>query len=265
MSPRCLARQGWALVLLSMVGLSTRATAQTDHASDSSGIDVAGMDRSVKPGDDFFAYANGTWLKNTEIPPDKSAYGAGGILVDITDRRVADLIQQMAKSSAAAGSEKKMIGDYYSSFLDSTSIEAAGLKPVQPTLDSIAGIQDRKALARFLGSTMRADVDALNATNFYTDNLFGLWVAADLDDPTHYSPFLLQGGLGMPDRSYYVDTSSAMAGIRSKYQDHVAAMLGLAGLPDSAAKAAGIVRLETRIADAHWTREASGDVTKGNN
>src|SRR4051794_14250437 len=265
MSTRCLARQGWAIVLLSIVGLASRAAAQTDHASDSNGIDVAGMDRSVKPGDDFFAYANGTWLKNTEIPPDKSAYGAGGILVDITDRRVADLIQQMAKSSAAAESEEKMIGDNYSSFLDTTTIDAAGLKPVQPTLDSITAIQDRKALARFLGSTMRADVDALNATNFYTDNLFGLWVAADLDDPTHYSPFLLQGGLGMPDRSYYVDTSSAMAGIRSKYQDHVAAMLGLAGIADSAKQAAAITELESKIAKAHWTREASGDITKVNN
>jgi putative endopeptidase len=265
MSIRCLARQGWTVVLLSIVGLASRAAAQTDHASDSSGIDVAGMDRSVKPGDDFFAYANGTWLKNTEIPPDKSAYGTGGILVDITDRRVADLIQEMAKGSAAAGSEKKMIGDYYSSFLDSTAIDAAGLKPVQPTLDSIAAIQDRKALARFLGSTLRADVDALNATNFYTENLFGLWVAADLDDPTHYSPFLLQGGLGLPDRSYYGDTSSAMAGIRSKYQEHVAAMLGLAGIADSGKKAAAILDLESKIAKAHWTREASGDITKVNN
>jgi predicted metalloendopeptidase len=108
-------------------------------------------------------------------------------------------------------------------------------------------------------------VDVLNNTNFYTENLFGLWVAQDLDDPAHYSPFLLQGGLGMPDRSYYVDTSSAMATIRGKYQDHVAAMLGLAGISDRAAKAAGIVRLETSIADVHWTREASGDVTKGDN
>src|SRR5437870_854640 len=74
------------------------APAQTDHGSRVTGIDVQGMDRSVKPGDDFFAYANGTWLKETEIPPDKSSYGAGGILVDTTDRRVADLIQAMAKT-----------------------------------------------------------------------------------------------------------------------------------------------------------------------
>jgi predicted metalloendopeptidase len=239
--------------------------AQTRQAARSPGIDVAGMDRSVKPGDDFFAYANGTWLSETEIPPDRSSYGAGSILGELTDRRVADLIQEVAKASGAAGSERRKIGDFYAGFMDTTAIEGAGLRPLKPTLDSIAAIPDRKALARFLGSTLRADVDVLNSTNFYTENLFGLWVAQDLDDPTQYSPFLLQGGLGMPDRSYYVDTSSAMASIRAKYQDHVAATLGLAGIPDSAAKAAGIVRLETKIANAHWTREASGDVSKGNN
>jgi putative endopeptidase len=241
------------------------ASAQTDHATDSIGIDLGGMDRSVKPGDDFFAYSNGTWLKQTEIPADRSSYGAGAILGDLTDRRVADLIQEAAKGSAPAGSDRRKIGDFYASFMDTTAIEAAGLKPLKPTLDSIAAIKDRKALAHFLGSTLRADVDALNSTNFYTDNLLGLWVAQDLDDPTQYSPFLLQGGLGLPDRSYYVDTSSAMATIRSKYQDHIAAMLGLAGIPDNGQKAKSIVELESKIANAHWTREASGDVSKGNN
>jgi putative endopeptidase len=226
---------------------------------------AAGMDRSVKPGDDFFVYANGTWLKQTEIPADRSSYGAGAILTELTDRRVADLIQATAKAGAPAGSEARKIGDYYASFMDSTAIDAAGLEPLRATLDSIAAIRDRTDLARFLGTTLRADVDPLNNTNFYTENLLGLWVAQDLDDPTHYSPFLLQGGLGMPDRSYYADSSPAMASIREKYQEHVAAMLGLARIPDSAGKAAAIVRLETRIANAHWTREASGDVSKGNN
>src|SRR5919112_258625 len=240
-------------------------SAQPSGPVSRSGIDLAGMDRSVKPGDDFFDYANGTWLKRTQIPADKSGYGAGSILADLTDRRVADLIQQAARGSAPAGSERRKIGDYYTSFMDTSAIDAAGLKPLQTTLDSIAGIKDRKDLARFLGSTLRADVDALNSTNFYTDNLLGLWVAQDLDDPTQYSPFLLQGGLGLPDRSYYVDTSSAMATIRSKYQGHVAAMLGLAGIPDSNQKAKSIVELEKKIANAHWTREQSGDVSKANN
>jgi predicted metalloendopeptidase len=149
--------------------------------------------------------------------------------------------------------------------MDSTAIDAAGLGPLQPTLDSIAAIKDRTGLARFLGSTLRADIDLFNATNLYTENLFGLWVAQDLDDPAHYSPFLVQGGLGMPDRSYYLDSSAAIVSIREKYPPHVAAMLGLAGIPDAEAKAAAVVRLETRIAEAHWSRQATRDVIKGNN
>lgn len=239
--------------------------AQTRPARPSPGIDLAGMDHSVTPGDNFFDYANGTWLKQTEIPLDRSSYGAGAILAELTDRRVADLIQGAAKANAPAGSERRKIGDFYATFMDTAAIEAAGLKPLRPTLDSIAGIRDRKELARMLGSTLRADVDALNNTNFFTENLLGLWVAQDLDDPAQYSPFLLQGGLGMPDRSYYLDSASATVSIRDQYQKHVAAMLGLAGIPDTDKKAAAIVQLEIKIAKAHWTREASGEVSKGNN
>ncbi len=141
---------------------------------------------------------------------------AGAVLTEPVERRVADLIQGATRADAPAGSDARKIGDYYASFMDSTAIDAAGLTPLEPTLDSIAAIRDRTDLARFLGSTLRADVDAINFTNFHTENLLGLWVAQDLDDPTHYSPFLLQGGLGMPDRSYYVDSSSAMASIRAK-------------------------------------------------
>jgi predicted metalloendopeptidase len=256
-----------AAVLLTLASIH-RASAQTSTAETAAsaprGVDVAAMDRSVKPGDAFYEYANGTWLKQTEIPADRSTYGAGAMLTEIVDRRVAELIQQAAAANAPAGSERRKIGDFYASFMDTTAIDAAGLKPLKPTLDSIAAIHDRAGLARFLGSTLRADVDALNNTNFYTENLFGLWVAQDLDNPARYSPFLFQGGLGMPERSYYLDSSSAMGAIREHYQSHVAAMLGLAGVADSARKAAAIAGLETRIAQAHWTREASGDVEKGN-
>jgi putative endopeptidase len=252
-----------AAITLAASAPSGSLVAQQDHSSP--GLDRAGMDPSVKPGDSFFSYANGTWLKETPIPADRSSYGAGAMLLELTDKRVADLIQEATKAEAPAGSDLRKIGEYYTSFMDTTTIEAAGLKPLQPTLDSIAAIRDRKDLARVLGSGLRADVDALNNTNFYTENLLGLWVAQDLDDPTQYSPFLLQGGLGMPDRSYYVDPSPGMDSIRTKYREHVAAMLELAKIPDANAKAASIVQLETGIAKAHWTREESGDVSKGNN
>ena len=250
-----------AVVLLTLT--LTRSTPLA--AQHSTALDTAGMDRSIKPGDNFFGYANGAWLEHTEIPADRSSFGSSSILSELTSRRTVDLIQDAAKSNAPSGSETRKIGDYYRSFMDSTAIDAAGINPLKPTLDSIAAIHDRKDLAHFLGSTLRDDVDALNATNFYTENLFGLWVAQDLDDPVHYSPFLLQGGLGMPDRSYYLDSSSAMATIRDKYRAHVVAVLDLAKITDADTRSAAILGLETKIATAHASREASGEVTKGNN
>ncbi|HEY1586794.1 MAG TPA: M13 family peptidase, partial [Polyangia bacterium] len=146
------------------------------------GIDLAGMDRAVAPGDDFFAYCNGTWLKTTEIPPDRSSYGVGAVLTELTAKRTADLIADAAKQNAPPGSDARKIGDYYASFLDEATIEQKGIAPIQPMLAAIAAIKDATGLARALGGTLRADVDVLNNSNFDTDNLFGLWVAQDLSD-----------------------------------------------------------------------------------
>jgi predicted metalloendopeptidase len=229
------------------------------------GLDLAGMDRAVTPGDDFFAYANGTWVKTTEIPADRGSYGIGREVADLTDRRTAALIKAAAAAKAPAGSDLRKIGDCYTSFMDEKAIEAKGLAPLRPTFQAIGAIGDRKALAHYLGTTLRADVDVLNATNYYTANVLGLWVAQDLDQPDRYAPFLLQGGLGLPERSYYLDSSEGMAAIRTQYTTHVAAMLKLAGLSNVLERAAAVVDLETRMAKAHAGREESGDVQKGNN
>ncbi|GLH72957.1 peptidase M13 [Geothrix limicola] len=229
------------------------------------GLDLAGMDRTVAPGDDFFGYTNGTWVKHTEIPADLGGFGAGNMVMDLTDKRTAELIRAAAASKAPAGSDLRKIGDYFTSFMDEKAIEAKGMGPLQPALKAIGAIQDRKDLARYLGTTLQADVDVLNATNYYTANIFGLWVAQDLDEPTRYAPFLLQGGLGLPERSYYLDPSEGMARIRTAYQAHLAAMLKLAGLDDSEKRAVAVMDLETRMAKVHAGREESGDVLKGNN
>ncbi|MBK9797831.1 MAG: M13 family metallopeptidase [Holophagaceae bacterium] len=229
------------------------------------GLDLAGMDRSVAPGDDFFAFANGTWVKRTEIPADRGSFGVGHEVADLTDRRTAALIQAAAASKAPAGSDLRKIGDCYTSYMGVQAIEAKGLSPLKPILARIEAIGDRQALARYLGTTLRADVDVLNATNYYTDNLFGLWVAQDLDEPTKYAPFLLQGGLGLPERSYYLDPSEGMGLIRAQYFAHVTAMLKLLGLAEAEKRAAAVVDLETRMAKVHASREDSGDVLKGNN
>jgi putative endopeptidase len=248
-----------------VLALATPLTAQANRVRPVRGLDLAGMDTTVQPGDSFFQYANGTWLEQTEIPADRSSWSPDAGLSELTARRTADLIKEVFKSNAPAGSDRRKIRDYYASFMDSTAIEQKGLAPLKPALDSIAAIGDRTALSRYLGTTLRADVDIFNATNLYTSNLLGLWVAQDLDDPSHYSPFLVQGGLEMPDRSYYLDSSSAIAAVRKQYRPHVAAMLKLAGVPDADAKAVAIVQLETRIAQVHLSREASEDVETGNN
>jgi putative endopeptidase len=229
------------------------------------GLDLAGMDRAVAPADDFFRYANGTWLETTKIPPDRASYGPGAVLVELTTKRTAEIVQEAAKAGAAAGSAGQRVGDYYASLVDRAAIDAKGLAPLQPALDRIAAIRDRAALSRALGETLRADVDILNATDLYTDNLLGLWVAQDLDDPSRYAAFLFQGGLDMPAREYYLDPSPRMTEIRAKFQSHVARVLELARVPDPAGKATRIADLEHRIAEAHGPRQDDFDVKKGDN
>jgi predicted metalloendopeptidase len=227
------------------------------------GIDLAGIDRSVAPGDDFFVFANGSWLKNTEIPADRSTWGAGAMTAELTAKRTRELIEDAAKSGH--GPDAKKVGDYFASFMDEGAIEGKGLDPIKPALTAIAGIKDAKGLATALGKTLRADVDVLNATDLDTDNLFGLWVAQDLDDPSKYAAFLLQGGLEMPDRDYYVSNEPRMKEIRDKYKTHIVTMLNLAKIADAEKKAARILDLETKIAQAHANREETEDVSKGNN
>jgi len=225
-----------------------------------SGIDVQGMDKSVAPGDDFNAYANGGWAKATPIPADKPAYGIFTMLADQTRQRLLDLLQNSAKAGAGASGDTRKIGDYYSTYMDEAGIEQKGMAPLKAELDAIAAVADRHALARAVGGQLRADVDALNDTNFDTPNLFGIWVTQGLTDPTHTYPYVLQGGLGMPDRDYYLSPSAHMADLRKQYQAHIEAMFQLAGFDDPAGRAARVFGIETKIAQVHATRVESEDV-----
>jgi endothelin-converting enzyme/putative endopeptidase len=217
----------------------------------------------VLPGDDFFDYVNGEWLNSVEIPADRSSWGVGAALVEDTNLRIVKLIEGLAADPSSA--EAKKIADYYASFMDEAGIEAKGLAPLQPALAQIAAIGDKRALTRALGASLRADVDPLNATNFFTENLFGLWMAQGLKDSAHYTPYLLQGGLGMPDRAYYLDDTPSMKELRGKYLAHIAATFRLAGIADAEARAARVFELETKIAATHANREDSADVLKANN
>jgi putative endopeptidase len=248
------------IVALSTGCSSTPQSSSANTASMPKGIDTAGMDTSVAPGDDFYAYTNGGWTKATEIPPDKPTYGVISILIDRTRQQTVDIIQDPANTGASASADARKIGDFYASFMDETGIESKGIAPLKPQFDAIAAIHDTHALARAIGGTLRADVDPLNATNFQTEHLFGVFVAQGLTDPDHNTPYLLQGGLGMPDRDYYVSTNPKMAAVRADYKRHVAAVLGLAGFKNATARASRIVDLEAKIAGAHATREQSADV-----
>ncbi len=227
------------------------------------GFDLDGMDRSVKPGDNFYRHANGTWLDKTEIPADRSTYGMFTRLAEQADQRTRELIE--AQTQAPEGSEGRKIGNVFASFLDEAAIEAKGVAPLKPELDRIAALSNKKQLSTELGKGLRADVDALNTGDITTDRIFGLWVTEDLNDPTRYAPYLLQGGLGLPDRDYYLVDSPRFKEVRQAYQQHIANMLKLAGLSEPEARAARVVDLETKLAKAHWSPVESRDITKTNN
>src|SRR3984885_10890701 len=179
------------------------------HADTSHSVDLSSVDKSVKPGDDFYAYANGDWLKRTTIPPDQASWGSFNILFQETQKRTRALIENAGKSGPP-GSEAAKIGDFYSSFMDEKGIDAKGVTPIQSQLTAIAAITDKKTLSHAIGEALRADVDPLNNTNFNTEHLFGIWVAPGFSDSAHYTPYLLQGGLGIPSRDYYLGTSAKM-------------------------------------------------------
>ncbi|HEY1525171.1 MAG TPA: M13 family metallopeptidase [Candidatus Angelobacter sp.] len=257
-----------ALVVLSLSVLFVRAAAAARAdvpAKPVHGIAVDHIDRSVQPGDDFYDYANGAWIKKTVIPPDRAGVGVFTALADLTNKRTAAIIEEAAKAKAPTGSSTSKIADLYNSYMDEASIEARGMAPLRPHLNAIVAIKDKHELARALGESLRSDVDALNNTNFHTANLFGLWVAPGFNDSEHYAAYLLQGGIELPDREYYLSDSASMRDARTKYLAHVATMLKLAGFTDTDARAKRIFDLEHAIAEKHITLAEDNDIHKANN
>jgi len=226
------------------------------------GISKAAMDTAAKPGDDFYAYANGNWDKTTAIPADRSSIGAFYVAQLETEKRNRELVDAIVKEGAAPDTNEGRIAAFYKAYTDTKAIDAAGMKPVAADLARFAAITDKAALSKVLGEQLRADVDPLNATNFNTENLFGVFVTQGLATPGEVIPYLLQGGLGMPEREYYLSADPKMASIRTAYQAYIAKLLTAAGQPDVAAKAKRIYDLEVKIAKAHATREQSEDFTK---
>jgi putative endopeptidase len=234
-------------------------------AADPSGIDLKGIDHTVQPGDDFDGYASGAWKKTAVIPADRASTGVFLEVFQKAEKRNAELIKAAGEGSPAAGSNQRLIADYYKAYMDEAAIEKAGLAPLQPALSTIDAIRDKAALSTALGAQLRADVDPINATSLDTGHLLGLFVAQGLEDPSKNMPYLLQGGLGMPNRDYYLKNDKDMADARAKYAAYVEALLQQAGTPDAAGKAKAIVALETKIAQAQESIVDSEDIHKANN
>ena len=237
-------------------------SAQSQQQGTDIGINPAWMDKSVVPGDDFFSYANGSWVKNTQIPADRSSIGAFWIADQVREKNTRALFNDILKANPSTGTDG-MIANYYNAYLNTDAIDRAGMAPAKADLDAIAGIADKHQLSAAIGGTLRADTDPLNATNYHTENLFGIFVSQGLATAGEQLPYLMQGGIGLPERDYYLSTDPKMVDTRNKYRTYVQTLLQDAGYPDPAGAAGRILDLETKIAKAHETREVSEDTGKG--
>jgi predicted metalloendopeptidase len=213
------------------------------------------VDSSIQPGDDFFSYANGSWLKATQIPAGKERWTTRNEIDELTRQQIAKLLDSAAEEPA--GSDARKVGDFRAAYLNESAIEASGLAPLMPQLKRIDAVHDKASLTRLLGATLRADVDPLNWSNYDSSHLLGLSVEPGFHGEKTNVAFLLQGGLGLPDREHYVSDAPRMQALRAKYQVYIGHMLMLAGLDDSTHRAEAVMRLETAIAKSHATREES--------
>lgn len=228
------------------VAAPASAAASTKPTYGSFGFDSAGMDRSVKPGDDFYGYANGNWAKNTPIPADRSNFGMFTVLDELSMSRSRGILDEAAK---APGSR---IGDFYASFMDEAAANAAGIRPLTPTLDAIAALPDKSAVAAKMGELLRAGINSP----------FSVYIDQDDKNPEAYIATMRQQGLGMPDRDYYLKDDAALVKTRGAYQAYLAKLLTLAGEQQASERAARIVTFETELAKVHWTKVDSRDSVK---
>ena len=214
------------------------------------------VDTTIKPGDDFFAYANGAWLRAAVIPTGKDRWAVRDDINDKTRRQIATLLDEARGSPA--GSLARKVADFRSAFLNEAAIERRKVAPLAPLLTRIDRVGDKVALTRLLGATMHADVDPLNLGVYASASVLGLSVEHSIHGEKTYSAFLVQGGLGLGDRAKYLSTEAPVVQQRARYERYVADALRLAGFDHSDQRAKSVLALETAIAETHATNEASG-------
>jgi predicted metalloendopeptidase len=222
----------------------------------SAGIATQYIESSVRPQDDFFEYLNGKWLKTVEIPSDKSSWGSFMELRENTLPQLRGIIENVASKNAAKGTDEQRIGDFYASFMDEARLEQLGATPLKGELDKIAALKDKSELPAMLARLGKIGVGVPFDFGIHQDN----------KDSTKYVADIGQGGLGMPDRDYYLKADDAkLAATKAKYQEHVQKMLAMAGDQNAAANAKAIVDFETEIAKVQWTKVELRDPIKAYN
>ena len=215
------------------------------------------VDATIRPGDDFFAYANGGWLKATRIPQGKQRWSARDEINELTRQRIVRLLDDAR--NAPPGSSARKVADFRAAWLDEAAIEARGRAPLASQLDSINGIADKEALTRALGRQMRADVDPLNWGVYQSSSLLGLSVEPSIHGEKTYVAFLLQGGLGLPDREQYLSAEPRIQALRTTYREYISGLLTFGGFDRAEQRAEAVLALETAIAQTHATREVSAN------
>jgi len=213
------------------------------------GVDTTNFDRTVRPQDDFFRFVNGSWLAKTEIPADRSSWGSFVELADRSEAALKQIVDDAVQATPPAGSDLQKVRDFYLSFMDTTRIEARGIEPLRGELAAIDAMATTSALPGALARLARIGVQGP----------FGAFVGQDQKNSSTYIVSLNQGGLGMPDRDYYLRQGDRFAQMRAAYEEYVTRVLTLAGRPDPAGAAQRIVALETRIAEQHWERARNRD------
>ena len=247
---RCALSAALAMIACAPLALAEPAGAASPLRS---GLDLAGFDRSVRPQDDLYRFAGGTWLARTEIPADRSNYGTFSMLEDRARESLRQIAEEAAADRAAApGSDRQKLGDLYASWMDTATIESRGLAPVADELARIGAMRGTADVYAYMGRAQR----------FRIGGPLSLYVGQDRKDSKRYLVGVSQGGLTMPDREYYLAADERNAGLRKQLAAYAERMLSLAGVADAADAATRIVALETKIAALHWTRVENRDPVK---
>jgi putative endopeptidase len=234
-------------IMLCACGANTPSPDETDKPEIGTfGLDLSAGNPDVRPGNDFFAYASGKWYEAAEIPADRSSYGIFRQLADRAEQQVRELVEAAGQAEGDGGDAMQVVGNFYASFMDEAAIESAGSKPLETYLESIRSAQDKRDIAKMFGLPGY-------------ESVIGLGIRPDMKQPNEYAVYIVQSGLGLPNRDFYLKDDEKLKDIRGKYVAYIEQLLALAQVEQPAKKAKAIYEFERKLAESHWTIERSRD------